>query len=287
METRGPQVNHLSFADDIIIFTSGRKKSLELIMHTLNIYEETSGQLVNKDKSHFMVHSNAFNSTKDRIKRVTGFKQKEGHITYLGCPLYIGRPRIIYFSDLINKVVNRITGWKAKILSYGGRKTLVKHVLQSLPIHLISAIYPPSTIIKQIQNLMADFFWGWKNDRKKYHWSSWKNLSFPYEEGGIGVGPLAHFSNESNRFNNNTVADFLIEGQWNLEMVIQQAPHSMVASILDTHIQYQQGIPDQECSVGSGFAAARGLDHAESQTSMEYQHTATAAPAADQTNTFF
>ncbi|XP_015159877.1 uncharacterized protein [Solanum tuberosum] len=330
METRGPQVNHLSFADDIIIFTSGRKKSLELIMYTLNIYEETSGQLVNKDKSHFMVHSNAFNSTRDRIKRITGFKQKEGPITYLGCPLYIGRPRITYFSDLINKVVNRITGWKTKILSYGGRNTLVKHVLQSLPIHLVSAISPPSTVIKQIQNLMADFFWGWKNDRKKYHWSSWKNLSFPYEEGGVGmrnlkdvcmafqykqwwifrskhtlwgeflrakycqrsnpiskkwdtgesptwkhlmhnkvkieehihwtiisgtcsfwwdnwlgVGPLANFSSESNRFNNNTVADFLIEGQWNLEMLIQQAPHSMVASILDTHIQYQQGIPDQ------------------------------------------
>ncbi|KAG5606145.1 hypothetical protein H5410_027637 [Solanum commersonii] len=154
---------------------------------------------------------------------------------------------------------------------------------------------------------MADFFWGWKNDRKQYHWSSWKNLSFPYEEGGIGmrnlkdvcmafkckqwwifrskhtlrgdflrakycqrsnpiskkwdtgesltwkhlihnklgVRPLANFSNESNRFNNSTVAEFLIEGQWNLEMVIQHAPHSMVASILDEYIQYQQGVPDQ------------------------------------------
>ena len=38
--------------------------------------------------------------------------------------------------------------------------------------------------------LIADFFWGWKNDRKKYHWSSWKNLRYPYEEGGIGMRNL-------------------------------------------------------------------------------------------------
>ncbi|XP_049410619.1 uncharacterized protein LOC125873814 [Solanum stenotomum] len=134
IEMKGPQVNHLSFADDIIVFTSGRKKSLELIMQTLNIYEETSGQLLNKDKSQFLVHSNAFNSTKDMIKRIT---------------------RVL---------------------------------------------------------------------------------------------PLANFSSENNRFNNSTMADFLIEGQWNMEMVIQQAPHSMVANILDTHFQYQQENPDQAVS---------------------------------------
>ncbi|KAH0772311.1 hypothetical protein KY290_016292 [Solanum tuberosum] len=143
METRGPQVNHLSFADDIILFTSGRQKTLKLIMRTLKNYEETSGQLINSDKSHFMVHTSAFNSTKDRIKRITGFKLREGTLTYLGCPLFVGRPRIVYFSDLINKVLCRITGWQTRLLSYGGRAILVKHVLQSLPIHLLSAVTPP------------------------------------------------------------------------------------------------------------------------------------------------
>ncbi|KAK4706801.1 hypothetical protein R3W88_033633 [Solanum pinnatisectum] len=159
-------------------------------MQTLNDYEETSGQLVNKDKSHFMIHSSTFNNTRNRIKKATGYRQKEGIITYLGCPLFVGRPRIIYFSDLINKVLTRITGWQTKILSYGGKAILIKHVLQSLPIHLLSAVTPPVTVLKQIQGIIADFFWGWRNDKKKYHWSSWKNLSFPVEEGGIGVKNL-------------------------------------------------------------------------------------------------
>ena len=110
METRGPQVNHLSFADDIILFTSGRCKTLKLLVTTLKEYEHTLGQLINGDKSHFILHSNAFNSTRYRINRLTGFKQKQGPITYLGCPLFVGRPRNVYFSDLVNKVVGRITG---------------------------------------------------------------------------------------------------------------------------------------------------------------------------------
>ncbi|XP_015057525.1 uncharacterized protein LOC107003747 [Solanum pennellii] len=190
MEKRGPQVNHLSFADDIILFTSGRCKTLKILMDTLKEYEKISGQLINGDKIHFMLHPSAFNSTRDRIKRLTGFKQKQGPITYLGCPLFVGRPRNVYFSDLINKVVSRIIGWQTKQISFGGKAVLSKHVLQALPIHLLTAVTPPNTIINQIPMLIADFFWGWQNNSKKYHWSSWKNLSYPYEEGGIGMRNL-------------------------------------------------------------------------------------------------
>ncbi|KAK6775990.1 hypothetical protein RDI58_026991 [Solanum bulbocastanum] len=95
-------------------------------------------------KNHFLLHPNTFRTTSDRIKKYTGFHQKQAPITYLGCPLFIGRPKIIYFSELINKIVNRITGWHSKVLSYGGKATLIKHVLQSLPIHILSAMSPPS-----------------------------------------------------------------------------------------------------------------------------------------------
>lgn len=69
-------------------------------------------------------------------------------MTYLGCPTYIGRQRAIYYSDLVSKVLNSITGWQTKMLSYGGRVVLVKHVLQSLPIHLLSFVCPLKTTLK-------------------------------------------------------------------------------------------------------------------------------------------
>ena len=161
-------MNHLSFSNEIILFTSGRCKSLKLIMASLMEYEDTFGQLINWDKSHVMLHCNAFNSTSDRIKRLTCFKQIQGPINYLGCPLFVYRPRNIYLSDLVNKVICRITGTQSKQLRYGGKAILTKHVLEDLSVHLLSAVTPPTTILRQIQGLILELFWGWKNVRKKY-----------------------------------------------------------------------------------------------------------------------
>lgn len=82
IEMRGLQVNHIRFAYDIINFTLG-KKFLDLVMQTLHIHEEISSQMINKDKSHFLIHSNSFKNTRVRFTKITGFKQKEGPITYL------------------------------------------------------------------------------------------------------------------------------------------------------------------------------------------------------------
>ncbi|XP_019235632.1 PREDICTED: uncharacterized protein LOC109215963 [Nicotiana attenuata] len=186
MEKRGPQINRLSFAVDIIIFTSGRRTSLRKIMWILSNYESTSGQLINRHKSHFMTAPCAMPSAVRRIQRETGFSGKDSPLTYLGCPLYIGRSRIMHFNGLISKVLGRIKGWHGKMLSDGGRATLIKYVLQSLPIHLLSAVSPPKTVMKQIERLTANFFWGMDKDKHKYHWASWFKLSFPPNEGGVG-----------------------------------------------------------------------------------------------------
>ena len=108
-------------------------------------------------------------------------------IIYLGCPLYIGGQRIIYYSDLVEKVIKRIAGWHSKILNFGGKITLVKHVLQSVPIHTLEAICPPKTTLKYIKRIIADFFWGSDKEGKKYHWASWKTLAYPIKECVIGV----------------------------------------------------------------------------------------------------
>lgn len=60
MEPKDPHFNHLSFANDVIIFTSGRSSSLNLIMQRLCTYERVSDQLINKNKSFFMVYSCVF-----------------------------------------------------------------------------------------------------------------------------------------------------------------------------------------------------------------------------------
>ena len=52
-----------------------------------------------------MVLQNASDGIKERIKRITTFKDTQGIITYLRCQLFVGRHRISYFTDLVNKVI--------------------------------------------------------------------------------------------------------------------------------------------------------------------------------------
>lgn len=95
------------------------------------------------EKSHFMVPLKTPQDTVEMIKEVTGSHKRGVLFTYLGCPLYIGRQRIIYYSKLVAKLIKKISGLRSRILSFGGKVTVVKHVCQSIPIHTISAISPP------------------------------------------------------------------------------------------------------------------------------------------------
>ncbi|XP_059287637.1 uncharacterized mitochondrial protein AtMg01250-like [Lycium ferocissimum] len=52
------KVNHLSYADDMIIFTSADVVSLQLILDILKKYETTSSQKINMEKSSVYMHTN-------------------------------------------------------------------------------------------------------------------------------------------------------------------------------------------------------------------------------------
>lgn len=43
--------------------------------------------------------------------------------------------------------------------------------------------------------MFTNVFWGWKDNKKKYHWESWKELYFPTVESGVGIRHLADTCN--------------------------------------------------------------------------------------------
>lgn len=48
-----------------------------------------------------------------RIEGITDMSHKTMPIKYLGCPLYAGRKKIVIFSEMVEKVISRITGWQS------------------------------------------------------------------------------------------------------------------------------------------------------------------------------
>lgn len=73
-------------------------------------------------------------------------------------PIYTGMKKMIYFNELIAKVSNRITNFHTKSLSFGGKPVLIKVILASLSLHIISVTQPPKTCIHQMEKSIANFF---------------------------------------------------------------------------------------------------------------------------------
>ncbi|XP_075087544.1 uncharacterized protein LOC142169569 [Nicotiana tabacum] len=178
------------YADDTIIFASDYPPSLRKIMAVLGNYEKLSGQMINKDKSSYYMHSKVANGLFQVVGSITGFARGKFPFTYLGCPIFYTIRRKDYYEYLIKKVKAKLHSWKGKLLSFGGKATLISSVLQSMPVHMLSVLDPPNNILEHLHKTFARFFWSTKKEGRSRHWASWQNLCLPKEEGGLGFRSL-------------------------------------------------------------------------------------------------
>lgn len=137
------QISHLSFANDIIIFTNEGIIGLRKLIDFLTRYENCSDQKINRSKSTYYVSSWVSNGRVDQINRLIGIHKQDPPFIYLGCPIYVGRKRIASFKNLVDKIFAGFAGWQHRLLNIGGRLILIKHILSSIPMNILSAISLP------------------------------------------------------------------------------------------------------------------------------------------------
>lgn len=148
-----------------MIFTGGDNKSIKLIMSQIRRNEKASGQKVNNGKSFFVTAPNTSASRINRIRRASRFMDKWFPFNYLGYPIYHGRKKISLFDDMLAQIVKKLNDWQGKMLSYGAEMVLIKHVLQSLPTHILCATNPPKSIIKFMEKIFNNFSGGLLKER--------------------------------------------------------------------------------------------------------------------------
>jgi hypothetical protein len=184
---KGPLISHLLYADDMVIFSTGRKKDVRSILEVLDTYAQWSGQVVNASKSSIFFSNRIPDSRRQELIRVSGFSMGNFPTRYLGVPIFPGRVKSWYFDDLLVKISKKIEGWKMRYLFAGARLLLIKHVLSSLSVHLLSVLPVPKQIFGKINRLFSTFFWGSSEGRPKRKWVSWESVCRPVDEGGVGI----------------------------------------------------------------------------------------------------
>ncbi|GJZ83083.1 RNA-directed DNA polymerase, eukaryota, reverse transcriptase zinc-binding domain protein [Tanacetum coccineum] len=118
----------------------------------------------------------------------TGCSASNLPFSYLGLPIGSNMNRIANWNSLIERFKIRLSGWKANMLSSGGRLTLIKSVLGSLGIYYFSIFKVPEAVLKTLESLRASFFWGATGDTRKLAWIKWSNILASLDKGGLGVG---------------------------------------------------------------------------------------------------
>ncbi|GKE86483.1 hypothetical protein Tco_1560225, partial [Tanacetum coccineum] len=98
--------------------------------------------------------------------------------------------RLSSWDEVFAKISSRLSKWKLKTLSVGGRLTLIKSVLSSLPLHYFSIFKVPKGILNRMEASRRNFFNGVNNSDRKMSLIRWKKILASKKNGGLGVSSL-------------------------------------------------------------------------------------------------
>lgn len=178
------KLNHLCFADDLMIFCKAHIGSLGRAKEALYYFYEVSGLMVNDNKS--LIYIVGVNEElKFNLTESVGFQVGELPMKYLGVNLTPNKWKAVDCM-LVEKITKRIAHWTSKLLSYAGRLTLINSVLFSLQVYWAGIFILSKTVIKEVHRICREFLWGGTSG-KRIPLVAWDDLCQPKKFGGLNI----------------------------------------------------------------------------------------------------
>jgi hypothetical protein len=88
------------------------------------------------------------------------------------------------------RIEKKLSSWKGKYLSVGGRLVLINSVLSSLPMFMLSFFEVLKGVLEKLITSDLGFFWQHDNKKKKYQLTKWSIMCQPKDQGGLGTQNL-------------------------------------------------------------------------------------------------
>ena len=124
------------------------------------MYEAASVQKINTDKSSVFFSSNTPDERRSEVMNLLGPMQDTRHKKYLGLPSIIGKSKVEIFAEIKERVERKLSGWKEKMMSMGGREILIKAVAQAIPTYTMSYFQILKSLCDEMEAMMRKFWWG-------------------------------------------------------------------------------------------------------------------------------
>ncbi|GJU32731.1 RNA-directed DNA polymerase, eukaryota [Tanacetum coccineum] len=179
-------VSHLFYADDAMFLGEWSDSNLKGILNILKSFFLASGLQINVSKSQ-LLGVGVSRSEVDQAASSIGCSVMNNQFRYLGVMVGQCPSRLNAWDDIIFKLRARLSKWKVKTLSIGGRLTLLKSILGSSPIYNLSIFKVPRGILKNMESIRCRFFNGTDQGEKKITWVAWDKALASKLHGGLGV----------------------------------------------------------------------------------------------------
>ena len=132
---------HLFFADDLILFAKVDGVNNAAIRDVLDTFCSISGQTVSEAKSRVYFSPNVDRDTRESLCDILGFASTPFLGKYLGFPLKQPSSSSHDYDFILDRVKQKLAGWKANCLSLAGHRVLIQSSLAAIPSYIMQCSY--------------------------------------------------------------------------------------------------------------------------------------------------
>ena len=148
-------ISHLLYTDDTILFCKADNYQLKFMSWILMWFEAMSGLKINLNKSEIIPIGLVTNATK--LASEMGCKIGSLPTSYLGLTLGAKHKALGVWDSIEERFRKRLASWKAQYISKGGRITLIRSTLSSLPIYYLSLFRMPQKVCTRLERIQRQF----------------------------------------------------------------------------------------------------------------------------------
>jgi hypothetical protein len=182
---RAPEITHLLFADDSLLFFRASEEQASAVKTALDRYCLGTGQLINFDKCSILFNAKQEQIIMEGVKEKLNVHRITFEAKYLGLLTPEGRMKAGKFSNITDRVVKKCSAWDERNLSSAGKDTLIKSVAQAIPVYVMSIFILPGQINEALTRSIRRFWWGETAGKRKTHWIAWEKFTASKNKGGL------------------------------------------------------------------------------------------------------
>jgi hypothetical protein len=189
-----PEISHLLFIDDALLFFKAEREQAEKIIQILDIFQAGTGQLLSPSKCSILVQDALDPGVQEQIHQILHVERVDFDPKYLGLPTPDGRQKKERFQSVKEKISKRISTWTEKHLSVGAKDMLIKSIAQAIPTYMMSVFHLSASVSEDLERAIRKFWWGEEENQRRTHCIAWDKFTRSKGRGGLGFRDLKIFN---------------------------------------------------------------------------------------------